>query len=195
MLGKVKLKSAQVQEVDDLLEELRRQGLDLFQDSAPSRPVLPGNLGELTGGQLAQLLGDLTAYKSFAYTRYSVEKARLNQYQNQLKLLEAELMLGMPEGMSEAKKKAAVKHTRAYIDLSRKILNQKNKVQLIESGILTPVEQDIKTVSRIITIWESENDNHRRVDNAGRGKRRPKILDSIRSDAAADIEDPDSGEG
>ena len=185
MLDKAELKpQVTVQSVEDLIAELEQKGLKIDTSQPVERPQIPPNVGELTGTQLAELLAQLTAYKSFVSTQFALEKARLNQYANEMEMISSEILRQLPRGIPDKEKKAYINSNPLYIDANRRYLNQKNKVELIEKAILKPVQRDIDTVSRVIAVWESDNDNHRRMDNAGKGRSTPQILGRYRRSAS-----------
>ena len=129
-------------------------------DGSPSLEPL-----DLTG--LTNLYAQLLSYQQYANTQLGnleIEKLALKE---KMELLESKLQLLLPP--PEASKKARIRTDSRYQKMKRAATECKAKIALL-SKLVSGTEEEMKLVSREITIRTTDFDNVKRESNLGKRK-------------------------
>jgi hypothetical protein len=141
----------------------------------PTIPVGPNgpSLENLDETGLTNLYAQLVAYWRYVSAQYSVLEIQKAALKEKLDLTEAKIMLLLPP--PEASKKTRARANQKVNTLTLQLLEVNAKMTLLEK-IVSGASEEMKLVSREITIRTKERDNISRENNAGRFKPREGVF-------------------
>ena len=159
---------------------LRIPGQPMKKDGTPLIPSIPKNpdgspsFEPLHLNQLTQLSAELLAYQQYANTQLGdleVEKLALTE---KLELVESKLHILLPP--PEASKKARIRTDSRYQKVKTDLREVRAKVILL-SKLVSGLDDEMKLVSREVTVRTTDVDNIRRDGKLGkrRGGGAPRI--------------------
>jgi hypothetical protein len=138
---------------------------EILQPTIPRNPDGSPSLEPLDLTGLTNLYAEMLAYQQYANTQFGhleIEKLALKE---KLELLESKLLILLPP--PEATKKARIRTDSRYKKLKRQLTECLAKIALL-SKLVAGVDEEMKLVSREITIRTTDVENIKRESNAGR---------------------------